>query len=273
MIDLLIHEIKSRWRAILGWGLGLAVYGAIYLSLFPGLFEQIQFLKNLTIYQLVGLQLGSVEGYMASIVLVYTPILIGIYCIAASTSILAGEEDNGTLEFLVATPLSRWQILTAKVTALAVVALSITIIASMGNALALAVIKINHSINVTPFDLFKAMMSSMPLALGFIMIGLFLGSLLPNRRSAITVMSIFFIVSFFIENIAGMVKSLEPMKYLSLFNYYNATATIFTDGIQFLDILILLGVAAVFYVLALVCFKRRNITVGAWPWQQGKITE
>jgi len=70
-----------------------------------------------------------------------------------------------------------------------------------------------------------------------------------------------------------MVKSLEPIKYFSLFNYYNTTATIFTDGTQLSDIVILLGVAAVFYVLALICFKRRNITVGAWLWQRGKITD
>jgi len=34
-----------------------------------------------------------------------------------------------------------------------------------------------------------------------------------------------------------------------------------------------LGVAAVFFILALICFNRRNITVGAWPWQRGKITD
>jgi ABC-type transport system involved in multi-copper enzyme maturation permease subunit len=170
-------------------------------------------------------------------------------------------------------PLSRWQILTAKAIALSVAALFIMIIASIGNAFILAVIKINTPVNVTPFGLFTALMSSLPLALGLIMIGLFLGAILPSRRLSATVMTIFFIASFFGENIAAMVKSLEPIKYFSLFNYYNTTATIFTDGIQLSDIVILLGVAAVFYVLALICFKRRNITVGAWLWQRGKITD
>ena len=75
------------------------------------------------------------------------------------------------------------------------------------------------------------------------------------------------------KNIAGMVKSLEPIKYFSLFNYYNPPKTIFTDGAQLSDTLILLGVAAVFFILALICFNRCNLTVGAWPWQQGKITD
>lgn len=274
MFNLLIHEIRSRRKAIFGWGFGLILYGAVYILIFPpGLFEQLKFLKDLSVYKLVGIQLGSFEGYLASIVLVYIPILFGIYCIIASTSTLAGEEDNGTLELIVAMPLSRWQILTAKAMALSVAAFFIMIIASIGNALILAAIKINTPINVTPFGLFTALISSLPLALGFIMIGLFLGAILPNRRLSATAMTIFFIASFFGENIAGMVKSLEPIKYYSLFNYYNTTETIFTDGAQSLDTIILLGVAVVFYVLASVFFKRRNITVGAWPWQRGKITD
>jgi ABC-2 type transport system permease protein len=274
MISLLKHEIKSRLIAILGWGFGLTLYGAIYISIFPGaLFEQLQSLKDLSIYKLVGIQLGSFEGYMASIVLVYIPLLLGIYCIIASTSTLAGEEDKGTLELIVTLPLSRWQILTAKAIAISIAVFLIMFIASTGNSLILAVIKIKNPINITSLGLFSALMSSLFLALGLIMIGLFLGVFLPNRRLSTIVMSIFFIASFFAENIAGMVKSLEPIRYFSLFNYYDTTVKIFSDGPQFSDIVILLGIAAVFYILALIFFSRRNITVGAWPWQKGKITD
>ncbi len=79
MFNLLIHEIRSRWRAIIGWGFGLILFGAIYISISPGLFEQLKPLKGLSIYKIVGMQLGSIEGYMASVVLVYIPILLGIY--------------------------------------------------------------------------------------------------------------------------------------------------------------------------------------------------
>jgi ABC-2 type transport system permease protein len=273
MFNLLMHETRSRWRAILGWSFGLILFGAVYISIFPGLFEQLKSLRELPVYKLVGMQLGSIEGYLASVILVYFSILLGIYCIIASTSTLAGEEDSGTLELIVAMPLSRWQILTAKAIALSMVVLFIVIVASIGNAFILAIVKMNHPINVTPFDLFAALISGLPLTLGFIMMGLFLGAILPNRRLSATVLTIFFVASFFGKNIAGMAKSLESVKYFSPFNYYNTTETIFTEGIQFSDIFILLGVAAVFYILALISFERRNITVGAWPWQRGKITD
>jgi len=273
MFNLLIHEIRSRWRAILGWGFGLIIFGAIYISIFDGMFEQMKVFKDLSIYKIAGLHLGSVEGYIASVVLAYIAVLVGIYCIVTSTSTLAGEEDNGTLELIVAMPLSRWQILTAKAVALSVVVIFLMIIAAIGNAVLLEVIKFDTQISVTPFGLFVSLISNLPLALGFIMIGLFLGTILPSRRMAATVMTVYFVLSYVGENLAGMVKSLEPIRYLSLFNYYNTTATIFSDGPQLSDVLTLLGIAAVFFILALICFKRRNITVGAWPWKRGKITD
>jgi ABC-2 type transport system permease protein len=237
------------------------------------MFEQMKVFKDLSVYKIVGMQLGSVEGYIASVVLAYSAVLLGIYCIVTSTSTLAGEEDNGTLEFIVAMPLTRSQILTAKAVALSVTVISIMIIVGIGNAFLLEFIKFDTYINITPLALFVALISSLPLVVGLIMIGLFLGAILPNRRTAVVVMSVYFIASYFGENIAVMSKSLEPIKYFSLFNYYNTTASIFSDGPQLSDTLILLGIAVVFFVLASMAFQRRNITVGTWPWQSLKIED
>jgi len=273
MINLLVHEIKSRWAVILGWGFSLIIFGAVYISIFPGMFEQMTAFKDLSIYKIVGMRLGSIEGYMASVVITYIPILVGIYCIVASTSILAGEEDNGTLELIVAMPLGRWQIVTAKAIALSVVVLSLMIIAAIGNVVLLEVIPINVPINITPIAFFLALISSLPLVISLIMIGLFLGSILPNRRIAAIVLAVYFSASYFGENVAGMVKSLEPVKYIFLFSYFDTTETIFTQGAKLSDVAVLLGIAAIFFVFALIFFRRRNITTGAWPWQRGKITD
>jgi hypothetical protein len=35
--------------------------------------------------------------------------------------------------------------------------------------------------------------------------------------------------------------------------------------------LVLLLMAAVFTALAVLSFQRRNLTVGAWPWQRGRV--
>ncbi|MBN1798544.1 MAG: ABC transporter permease subunit [Spirochaetales bacterium] len=80
------------------------------MAIAPELFEQLKYLTDLSVYKMVGLHLESVEGYVASVVLAYISFSLGIYSIIISTSTLAGEEDKGTLELLVALPWQRGKI-------------------------------------------------------------------------------------------------------------------------------------------------------------------
>jgi len=271
MFKLIVHEVRSRRAAIAGWGIGLVLFGSIYISLAPELFEQLKSMTNLSVYKLVGLHLESVEGYIASVVLAYISFLLGIYSIISSTATMAGEEDNGTLELLAALPLERWKILTSKAAALCLVVFFILLIAGTGNTAALALMNRNYPVNIKPLSFFTSLIGSLPLLTGFIMMGIFLGSFMPNRRIAATVMSVYFTASYFGEHLSYISGSLETVRYLCLFNYYDTTETIFAEGIRFSDTAVLLAVTAAFYVSALYFFRRRDITVGTWPWKKGKI--
>jgi ABC-2 type transport system permease protein len=157
-----------------------------------------------------------------------------------------------------------------KAIALAVAAFLILAIAGVGSALALQVVKGTTEVAVTPGQLFVVLLTAWPLIMAFMMMGLFLGAFLPNRRIAALVLAVIFIASYFGKNLAGMVESLEPIRPLSLFYYFDSSSAVFTEGVKASDVMVLLGAAAIFYVLALLSFQRRNVTVGAWPWQRGR---
>ena len=108
--------------------------------------------------------------------------------------------------------------------------------------------------------------------MAFLMMGLFLGALLPNRRTAAVVTTVIFIASYVGKHLAGLVSSLDSIKRFSLFYYFDSSATLFTEGVQASDVAILLVVAAIFLFLAVIAFQRRNVTVGAWPWQRAHVT-
>lgn len=271
MFSLLKYELNSRWVAIVGWGIGLALFGTMYTSFFPQVEEEMAGLADLSIYQAMGVDLTSFEGYIASVVVQFVPLLLGIYAIITSTEALAGEEDSGTLELILSTPLERWQIVSMKAIAIAVATLLILAIAGLGNALTLSVIKASVEIDVTAMQLYLAVLSSWPIILAFLMVSLFSGAYLPNRRTAALFMTVIFVVSYFGENLAGMVKSLDFLKPLSPFTYFDASANVFAEGVQAKDVGVLLGIAALFFVLALLSFQRRNVTVGAWPWQRASV--
>jgi len=268
MTNLLIYELKSRWIAILGWGVGLALVGSLYIFIYPDVAEQIAELADWGIYQAMGFEVSTFAGYLASSVVMFSPIFMGIYSILTSTHALAGEEDAGTLELLLATPLHRWQIVCTKAIAIIVSLFCILVIAGAGNGLSLLRIKEQVPVDVSYRQIFIAIVNGWPISTAFVMLGLFLGAFLPSRKAAAITLTVIFIASYLGENLANDVASLAPLKPYSLFSYFDSTVNVFQQGVRAKDVLVLLALAALFLVLALISFQRRNVSVGAWPWQQ-----
>lgn len=271
MGSLLRHEIKKKIVAIVGWGIGLVAFGAIYIGVYPQMAEQMAELAQLPMYEALGVSLGTFRGYLASTVFGFLPLLLGIYTIGVSTETLAGEEGAGTLELILAMPLTRWKILSAKAAAIGVATAGIILIAAAGNALVLHATGQAVEIDVGPMTYFSVVLSTWPITIAFSMFALFVGTVVPSRRIAVVSVTVLFVASYFWENVCGMVESLESLKWISLFSYLDSTAEVFVRGVRPADVAVLLGATALFYLLALFFFARRNITTGAWPWQQPRL--
>jgi len=269
MLNLLKHEIKVRRGATLGWGIILAIFGTTYITIFPQVQEQIRSIADWEIYQAMGFDMGTFEGFLGSTVVLFIPLVLAIYVISNSTQTLAGEEDEGTLELLLAMPLQRWQIVSAKALAIGLSIFVILAIVGAWNGWVLNEMKGVVAVDITSRQLFVAVINAWPLNLLIAMIGLFLSAFLPNRRAASITLTAFYLVSYFSENFARHVESLAALRPYSIFNYFDTSAQVFREGVQAEDVLILLGLAVVFFGLAVLSFQRRNVTVGAWPWQRG----
>lgn len=268
MLELLVHELRSRWVATLAWAAGLSIFGAIYISLYPEVEGQLAELADLGVYQAMGFDMATFEGFIGSTVVLFVPVLLGIYVIATSTHALAGEEEDGSLELLLATPLTRWQIVTAKALAIALSSLGVLLIVATADRFFLRAITTAVEVDVTSAQLFMAVLNGWPLMVATAMIGMFLAAYLPTQRSAVMAVTVVFVASYFGENLTGMVDSLEAIKPFSLFTYFDTSVTVFQEGVQLSDVAVLLGTAIVFFGLAVLAFERRNVTVAAWPWQR-----
>jgi ABC-2 type transport system permease protein len=269
MGSLLWYELRSRLGVILGWGLGLAAFSALYTSVYPQVAEQMGGFGDLPFSQIMGLSLITFEGYLSSTVINYLSILLGIYAITAGTGTLAGEEENGTLELLVTTRLPRWQLVTAKAIALVVVAFLVLVIGGVGSMLAFNAVADQVETTITGVNVFMAVVYALPVVVALLTIALFAGALLPSRRIALMVMTLVFVVSYFGKNVAQMVESLEWVKPLSLFTYQNTDPAILTEGPAAGDVVVLTGVSFCFFLLALLSFEHRDLTVGRVRWQRG----
>ena len=273
MFNLLRFELRVRTGAIIGWGIGLFIFAGGYLMFYPSIEEQFSKLdiSNIPLYQAFGeMNMATFEGYMASTVVNFLAVIFAIYAVVNGTGTLAGEEDAGTLELLAAMPLPRWQIVTAKAVAIIISGVLILVLTVLGVMGAVAWLVEQVETQITAADSIPAVFGALPITMCFMMISLFLGAWLPNRRAASTAGTVIVIFSYLGSNLANMIDALKPVKPYLPFTYYETTARVFTEGIDVGDALILLGVAAVFLALAILAFQRRNLTTGAWFWQRGR---
>jgi ABC-2 type transport system permease protein len=276
MRRLLLQEFRFRRGAILGWGIGLCLFPVLYVGLYPSFADQMSNfyeILDLDFYRAMGISMASFEGYLASTVTNLMPLILCIYAVINGTGTLAGEEDSGRLELIVALPIPRWQIVAVKAVALGVALFLILTIAATGASLTLVAIGSQVDTMVTPVDLFFSLLAAWPLAMAFGMISLFLGAFSPSRRTAAMLATVVVIASYLGSNLASMISSLEAVQKFFLFYFYEATAEALENGQQIGNTLVLLAVAMVAFGVAGFFFRIRDITVGAWPWQRGRIPE
>lgn len=268
---LLRHEVLSRRGAAIGWGIGLSIFVFIYMGFYPQIGEQFRDmdLSQIPAYQIIGnFNMATFAGYFSSTILNFLPILLAVYAIIAGTGALAGEEERGTLELILAQPHPRWQVVTAKAVALLLVTFVILVIAILTVLLIFYVIRDSVEAGVGAADLVVATLYAWPMIAALVMISLFLSAFMPNRRLAAVVATAVLVISYFGNNLAGMAEPLKQLEGLFLHRYYRPSAAVVQGQIEWGNVAVLLGVAFVAYLLAVFFFQRRNVTVGAWPWQR-----
>lgn len=225
MLNLLWQELRARRSAMLIWGVALSMIPVIYIGLYPAFADQLSNfteMLDLPFYQALGIQMGTFEEYMASTATNLIPLILAIYAVTTGTAALAGEEEDGRLELIVALPIPRWQIVAVKAVAIGITLLIILAITGAGAALTLLALGDQVETVVTPFKLFTSLVAAWPLEMAFAMISLFLGAFCSTRRIATGLAILTVLGSYFGNNMTGFIEALEPLKGLFLFDYYDA---------------------------------------------------
>lgn len=271
MFRLIWQELKFRRNTMIGWGLGLCFFPIVYIGIYPSVADQMAGFADLEIYKAMGMSLGTFGDWVGSILIVFMPLIAAIYAVINGTGTLAGEEEDGRLEMVVTLPLPRWQIVTAKAIALIVSSIIIFLVVSFVSLLVFQGIESQIETDLVGMDLFMAVLSSWPLVFAMGMMSLFLAAFCSSRRVAAMIAAAILIISYFGSNLADSTPVLEPFEPFFLFTYLDATGQAVAEGQQAGDMFVLMSIGLVAFTMAVIFFQRRDLTVGAWPWQRAKI--
>ncbi|MCA9975704.1 MAG: ABC transporter permease subunit, partial [Anaerolineales bacterium] len=246
MFNLIVAELKKRVTAVIGWGVGIGAYLAMIVAMSPDLAPQFANLdlSAIPIYKAFGITENFLS--IANLVAIYVSFLgltIAIYAVITGTSALAGEEEDGTLETLMSLPLARWQIVLAKVVAIAIALLVVLLIAYLGYLAVFPSVKADLEGEITLAELFWSTLESRPLAMMFAMLSLFMGAYLPRRNHALGVGLTVLIGGYLFNNLAEQAGPLKDLRPFFPF-YYNLGGKVLTEGVDLGKVGVLVAAAA-----------------------------
>jgi ABC-2 type transport system permease protein len=200
----------------------------------------------------------TAAGYVGSTTFgLLGPALIIIFAAATGGSAVAGEEESGRLDLLLAHPVSRWSVLLQRFGAL-VVAMLIACA-----ALAIALVAIAGPAQLDDIGPANLVAASLHLALFGIFFGalsLGVGAASGRRSLAWVAVAIVAIGGFLANNLAPMVDEIAWLRDISPFHFYSGGSPI-RNGVQIVDALVLIVASAVFVATGGALFDRRDVAV------------
>ena len=270
----------ARFRGqILGWGIGLALYNMYLVSFWDTLAanrEQFQSLIEAYPKEMMAFfgdmaTMFTPAGYLNIYFFYYMSLIIGIYALLAGSGLLAGDEENGQLDLILAYPLSRTALFVGRLLAFVAATIGILVLSWLGFVIAMTW----STLDVGWAELLLPMLSLLAILLFFGNLALLLSMVVPSRRLAAMLTAILLVAGYLISSLARIDEDLKNVAKLSPFNYYQGGEAI--NGLNVTWFVGLLAAAAVFAVLAWWFFQRREIRVGgegSWrlslPWRRGR---
>lgn len=264
----------ARFRGqILGWGLGLFLLGLLVVPFYDTLAQQReqfeQLMKSyppelLAFFGDLSEFAVTPESYLSVEFFSYMPLVLGIFAVLAGSGLLAGDEEKGTLDLLMAYPVSRTAVFTGRLLTFFAATVAILAVAWLGLILPASR---SSSLDIGWGEMALPFLSLLAVVFLFGTLGLFLSMALPSRRLAAMASGFLLVASFFITGLARINKDLEAVARLSPLNYYQSGDAIRgLNGEWFVG---LLAAAAIFAGVAWWRFERRDVRVGgegSWHW-------
>lgn len=263
MKTLFIHELKQNRRSAIIWILSLTAISAFYLSLYPSFAEAGAALNKFimsfpdALRKALGMSLdpANMLASFYAMVIGYVTLAGAIQAMNIGTGIVSKEERSMTAEFLLAKPIKRTTILTAK---LAVVAL---IIATTNLFFIVVVWLVISSFANTNIDTSTYLLISATLLfvqLFFASLGFFI-SVSAKRVKSVLSVSLATVFGFYIVGILDSVLGAEATRYLTPFKFVDPQYVIKHNSYEW----IYLVIEAVFIVAAIsagyLIYLRRDI--------------
>jgi ABC-2 type transport system permease protein len=264
----LLRNPFTKWlydsrRSLLGWTVGIVAVGLMYAAFWPTV-QMPEMARALEAYPEGLLEafnysdLTTAAGYLGSPVYgLLIPLLVAVLAIAAGTRAVAGDEDAGTLDLVLAHPVGRTRLALQRFAALA---LGVAVVVLV---LGLAMIGLSTVVEFAGVGPAEFVAISLHLALFGIAFGALafaIGAATGRKGVALAGSAAVAVLAYLANTVFPQVEGLAWARNLSPFHWYLGGSPL-VNGVQASGVLLLLGSAVVLVALGTWAFGRRDVAV------------
>ena len=264
------YTILSLRGQILGWGLGLALYGLMIIPMYDTMAAQQDQLRQLIagypeeFLAFFGGDANSLitpAGFLGMYAFSMMPVIIGIFAVLAGSGLIVSDEERGRLDLIIAHPVGRSAFYLGRSLGILAAALSIHLLGWLGFSLLLG----GSSLGFGWGQMAVPFLSLCVQILVYASLALLLSMFLPSRSLAGMITGVVVVASYMIASLAFMDERMEALSKLMPYHYFQTVLSL--DDLNMGWLFALLGISALMVGVGWLRFVRRDIRLsgeGSW---------
>ena len=263
-MNMFLHELKAYRKSTFIWTCSLISVVLLLLAMYPAIAKDAADFKKMldnyspALVKALGFSfdsLFSLLGFYSSITLMYVLLCGSIQAMNYGTSIISKEVREKTADFLLTKPVSRFQIITAKLLAV-ITSLVITNVFYIIAASLMA-----SAVQTEAFDYKIFLMLSLTLIfvqLMFMSLGIIISVLVPKIRSVLPI-SLGTVFGFFILSMLSSSAGDAASRFITPFKYFDSTYIIKNSAYETPYILVALLFIVLTITTSYIIYSRKDI--------------
>lgn len=265
-MTVLVRFLRDRRRSTLWWILGVVLTVLLTVGFYPSIegqdsFDEMAAEMPEAMRELFGLggafSMSSPEGFLQSqLFATMLPILLIVFGIAIGARAIGGSEEDGTLELLLANPVTRRRVLLERYGTL--VLLHLVLLAVMLVSTLAVGVPVGATEGIPMAWLAAASGGVLLLGLLYATVAFTVGALTGRRGRAIAVASAVAIGGYLVEGLGSAADALRPAQALSPWHWF-LERNMLGEGIAWRAILLPLAVVVALVAVAVPGFERRDL--------------
>jgi ABC-2 type transport system permease protein len=266
MLAVLSQALWRRRVSLTWWALGLAAVAGLLAVAYPTVRDNAELDKTFaglspSVQALLGLDQGltltSPAGYLNSQFFAnLLPVMLLVFAVGVASWAIAGDEAAGTLELLLANPVSRARVAGARAAALGLMLAGLT--ATCGAALVVMAPPAGLDQGLPALRMAQATAACGALALVFAAVAFAVGAATGSRPIALAVAAALAVVGYVIEGLAEQVHTLRPIRAASPWHWLLGSDPL-QHGLVWQAWALPLGVGVLLVLLGTLRFARRDL--------------